>query len=78
MALQQLPAGRRDVLLPKLIFCHCDTAAAVETGLEGGLRFFQGRGLTPLLEDTETMERLLGYEAADAAVGALKGLQPAG
>lgn len=78
MALQQLPAGRRDVLIPKLIFCHCDTAAAVETGLEGGLRFFQGRGLTPLLEDTETMERLLGYEAADAAVGALKGLQPAG
>lgn len=75
-ALKNMAAERRELLLPKVIFCHCDNAAAVEAGLETGSRFFQGRGLTPLLEDTDAMERLLGYEAADAAVGALKGLQP--
>lgn len=75
-ALQKLPAEKRDAIMAKAIFCHCDNIEAVATGIAAGIRYFQGRGVTPLLEDAEEMERLLGYEAAEGAVAALKGLQP--
>ncbi len=73
-ALQALPAEKRAAILDKAIFCHCDNPQAVIAGIEGGVRNFQGRGLTPLLEDTDAIERLLGYEAAEGVVAALKGL----
>jgi hypothetical protein len=72
--LESVPANRRALLQQKGIFCHCDAAGAVAAGLGYGIRHFQGRGLTPLLEDVEMMEKLLGREAAEGATAALKGL----
>jgi len=76
-ALKALPAEKRDAILAKAIFCHCDDMQTVVLGIEGGLGAFQGRGVMPLLEDTDEVERLLGYEAAEGLVGALKGLNAA-
>jgi hypothetical protein len=72
--LESLPANRRTLLQQKGIFCHCDSTGAVAAGLGLGVRHFQGRGLTPLLEDVEAIEKLLGREAAEGATAALKGL----
>ncbi|MEK9968920.1 MAG: hypothetical protein VW600_07275 [Ferrovibrio sp.] len=72
--LESTPANRRPLLQQKGVFCHCDGSGAVAAGLAHGIRHFQGRGLTPLLEDVDTMEKLLGRNAADGATAALKGL----
>lgn len=72
--LQSVPANRRSLLEHKGAFCHCDATGAIAAGLGVGIQHFQGRGLTPLLEDVEAIEKLLGREAAEGAAAALKGL----
>lgn len=72
--LDSLSPQRREQLRRKGIFCHCDSHGAVAAGLGAGIRFFQGRGLTPLLEDIDAMQSMLGIEAAEGATAALKGL----
>jgi len=71
-ALAALPEDRRQQLPEKAIFCHCDGRDAVETGLEAGIAYFQGRGLLPLLEDAEAIEVLLGPEALEGLGDALR------
>jgi hypothetical protein len=72
--LESVAATRKALLQFKGVFCHCDSTGAVAAGLGLGLRHFQGRGLAPLLEDVEAMEKLLGRGAAEGATAALKGL----
>lgn len=74
-ALMSLPAQHRDTLGQKGIFCHCDAEGAVAAGLDLGIRHFQGRGLAPLLEDTDAIARLLGVAAAHGVTAALKGVK---
>lgn len=72
--MDSMPANRRMLLEHKGAFCHCDSTGAIAAGLGFGIRHFQGRGVSLLLEDVHTMENLLGREAAEGAAGALKGL----
>jgi hypothetical protein len=74
-ALQSLPPQHQEMLRAKGIFCHCDSSGAIAAGLGLGVQYYQGRGLRPLLEDIETLEQLLGIEAAEGATAALKGVQ---
>jgi hypothetical protein len=75
LALMSLPPQHRALLGQKGIFCHCDAEGAVAAGLDLGIRHFQGRGLAPLLEDTDAVTRLLGVAAAHGATAALKGVK---
>ncbi|WP_341912171.1 hypothetical protein [Ferrovibrio terrae] len=72
--LQSLSPQHQEMLRHKGIFCHCDSNGAVAAGIGLGVQHFQGRGLTPLLEDVDAMQQLLGIEAAEGATAALKGL----
>lgn len=72
--LQSLSPQHQEMLRHKGIFCHCDSSGAVAAGIGLGVQHFQGRGLTPLLEDVDAMQQLLGIEAAEGATAALKGL----
>ncbi|WP_341895005.1 hypothetical protein [Ferrovibrio terrae] len=72
--LQSLSPQHQEMLRHKGIFCHCDSTGAVAAGIGLGVQHFQGRGLTPLLEDVDAMQQLLGIEAAEGATAALKGL----
>lgn len=73
-ALQAPPPERVDLVRRKGIFCHCDAVETVAAGLSVGIRHFQGRALTPLLEDPDALEQLLGRKAAEGAAAALKGV----
>lgn len=59
-ALKALPEARRALLAQKGILCHCEDEATVAGGLGLGMQYFQGRGLSHLLEDGVALERLLG------------------
>lgn len=73
-ALQAPPSDQVELVRRKGIFCHCDAVEAVAAGLSVGIRHFQGRALTPLLEDVDALEQLLGRKTAEGAAAALKGV----
>lgn len=52
-------------ILVKSILCRCENADQIAAGVEGGIRYFQGYGLSDFLDSPEQVAAVLGDKAAD-------------